>query len=83
MGPRALLKRISAGAVHNVRFADVVSLVEALGFERQRTEGSHQLFWHKGILEELNLQTRKGEAKAYQLRYLVRLVERYNLKLED
>jgi hypothetical protein len=31
----------------------------------------------------VNLQSYKGEAKAYQIRQFLRLVERYNLHLED
>jgi len=31
----------------------------------------------------LNLQEVKGEAKPYQIRQLLRLVERYNLELEE
>ncbi len=82
MDRRRLLNRITTGAVHNIRFADLVDLVEAFGFELKRTEGSHHIFWHAGILEALNLQTDKGEAKPYQIRHFIRLVERYNLRLE-
>jgi hypothetical protein len=83
MGRRKLLRRITAGAVNNVRFADFVDLVQAFGFGLQRSEGNHRIFWHGGIMEALNLQSQKGEAKPYQIRYFVRLVERYNPRLEE
>ena len=54
----------------------------ALGFRLARTEGSHHIFVHSDIGELLNLQEAGGDAKAYQLRQLLRFVERYNLKLE-
>jgi hypothetical protein len=34
-------------------------------------------------MELLNLQAVGGEAKPYQIRQFLRLVERYNLRLED
>jgi hypothetical protein len=45
--------------------------------------GSHHVFSHPGIPELLNLQEVRGEAKVYQLRQFLRLVEQYNLGTED
>jgi len=38
---------------------------------------------HPDVPELLNLQDVRGEAKPYQIRQLMKLVERYNLKLEE
>jgi hypothetical protein len=38
---------------------------------------------HAELPELLNMQDVGGEAKSYQVRQLLRLVERYNLKLEN
>jgi len=78
-----LLRRISRGAVQNVAFADLRRLVEALGFRLLRTSGSHHIFGHPDLVELINLQEVAGEAKPYQVRQLLRLVERYNLRLES
>jgi hypothetical protein len=83
MKPRVLLGRISNGAVRNVRFRDLVRLTEAFGFRLSRTQGSHHVFAQPEILELLNLQDVGGEAKPYQIRQLLLLVERYNLQLRD
>lgn len=83
MKPRALLTRISRGALRNIRFDDLVRLAEALGFRAARREGSHRVFAHPVVAELLNLQEVEGEAKPYQVRQLLRLVERYNLQLKD
>ena len=77
-----LLQRLAQGAVQNVSFADIVALVEALGFRLALISGSHHIFQHSGIPEQLNLQDANGQAKPYQVRQFLRLVERYNLKLE-
>lgn len=82
MRPERLLERLSQGHVQNVRFTDVRRLVEALGFELDRVAGSHHIFRHQALPELLNLQDVRGEAKPYQLRQLLAMIERYDLGLE-
>lgn len=53
-----------------------------MGFALARTAGSHHIFSHPGLAELINIQEVDGEAKPYQVRQFLRLVERYNLKLE-
>ncbi|MDP9070500.1 MAG: type II toxin-antitoxin system HicA family toxin [Actinomycetota bacterium] len=83
MNSRALLRRLAGGDVANVRFSDLRRLLGDLGFERVRVSGSHEIYSHPSIPELVNLQEVKAQAKQYQLRQLVRLVERYDLRLED
>jgi len=64
---RQLLKRLARGAVQNVAFADMVRLVEGLGFRQERVSGSHHIFVHPEVPD----------------RQLLRLVERYNLDIGD
>ncbi len=64
-------------------WSDLHRLLGDLGFERVRVSGSHQIFSHPSISELINLQEVKGQAKPYQLRQLLRLIERYDLRLED
>jgi predicted RNA binding protein YcfA (HicA-like mRNA interferase family) len=80
---RRLLQRLLGGATHNVRFGDLVDLVEAFGFHLSRTSGSHNVFVNPEVAELLNLQDVGGEAKPYQIRQFLRLVERYNLRMRD
>ena len=83
MDPRRLLARVARGDIANVSFADMRRLVEAFGFELRRTSGSHHVFVHPGVRELLNLQEVRGQAKPYQIRQFLRLVERYALSMED
>jgi hypothetical protein len=78
-----LLRRLQRGAVGNVAFADLRRMVEAFGFRLVRARGSHRIFAHAGVVELLNLQEVGGEAKPYQIRQFLGLVEKYNLTLED
>ena len=77
-----LLQKILSGS-RNVRFGDMGALVNAFGFRLSRTKGSHHIFTHPGIPELVNLQEVHGQAKPYQIKQFLNLIERYNLKLED
>ena len=58
-------------------------MVEGFGFRLDRVSGSHHIFVHPEIPELVNIQEVKEEAKPYQIRQFLRLIERYNLNLED
>jgi predicted RNA binding protein YcfA (HicA-like mRNA interferase family) len=81
--PKRLLAKLGRGHLQNVRFLDLQKLVETLGFRLARVKGSHHVYVHLRVQEVLNLQDVQGEAKPYQIRQLLRLVERYNLSPED
>jgi predicted RNA binding protein YcfA (HicA-like mRNA interferase family) len=81
VGTRKTLEKALGGSL-NLRFADVIRLAEGFGFRLARTRGSHHIFTHDGMSELLNLQSVGGQAKPYQVRQLLRLVERYNLALK-
>jgi len=83
MNRKRLLRRLAQGSLNNVRFGDFTDLIEGFGFEYTRTRGSHHLYVHPSVPEQINLQEDNGEAKPYQIRQFLRLVERYNLHLED
>jgi predicted RNA binding protein YcfA (HicA-like mRNA interferase family) len=83
MNRKRLLRRLASGAFKNVSFSDMKSLAEGFGFRLDRVSGSHHIFVHEGIPELVNLQEVRGEAKPYQIRQFLKLVERYNLRLED
>jgi len=77
-----ILERAKAGSA-NLRFSEARSLAEALGFRLSRVSGSHHIFVHPAVRELLNLQEVGGKAKPYQIRQMLRLMERYNLSLRD
>ena len=82
MKRRKLLQKIIDGS-KNIRFKEMVNLVEGFGFKLSRTDGSHHIFTRPDMHELVNLQDVKGQAKPYQIRQFLKLVEKYNLKLED
>ena len=52
---RKILQKILAGS-KNIRFSDMIDLVEGFGFRLSRTDGSHHIFVHPDIPELVNLQ---------------------------
>jgi predicted RNA binding protein YcfA (HicA-like mRNA interferase family) len=83
MRPKKLLAQIARGTVVNVSFTDMQNLVEAMGFKLRRVNGSHHVFVHPDVPTPVNLQSVNGQAKPYQVRQVVRLIERYALRLES
>ena len=77
-----LLQKVLSGS-RNIRFGDMLALVNAFGFRLSRTQGSHHIFSHAEIPELINLQAVHGQVKPYQIKQFLNLVERYNLKMED
>jgi hypothetical protein len=82
MNNRKRLQKVIASP-GNVRFGEMVTLIEAFGFRLLRTAGAHHIFGRGGIPEQLNLQKVGGKAKPYQVRQFLKIVERYNLKLDQ
>ena len=83
MNRRKLLKSLSEGHLNNVAFDDFTNLVEGFGFILLRIRGSHHIYGYPEVSELVNLQDVKGEVKAYQARQFLKLVERYNITMEQ
>ena len=81
MKPAKLLLRIQTSQA-NVPFRDFIRLLEALGFRRIRHNGSsHQIYAHPEVPEHMNVQDCGGQAKPYQIKQLLKLVDAYNLRI--
>lgn len=66
----------------NIRFSDLRALMKHLGFT-ERVRGSHHLFDREGVVEIVNLRSRGGFAKPYQVRQVRRVVLKYELGRGD
>ena len=82
MKARKILQKVLSGS-KNVRFQEMMVLVEAFGFRQVRISGSHHIFSHPTVRELVNLQEVHGQAKPYQIRQFIKLVEKYNLELAE
>ena len=79
---RKLLEKILSGS-KNIQFDELVSLVEAFGFNLTRVSGSHHIFNHPAVPAIVNLQNKKGKAVPYQVKQFLSLIEEHALSLED
>ncbi len=67
----------------NVRFDDLVLLATYLGFEIKEINGSHHQLRHPALKAQLNFQPNRDQAKTYQVRQLLKLIEELGIQLED
>jgi predicted RNA binding protein YcfA (HicA-like mRNA interferase family) len=68
MGAEKTLRRLLSGTADAaIRFDELCSLLESLGFE-MRVRGSHHLFRKTGVQEMINLQRDGAQAKPYQVK---------------
>lgn len=83
MKKRKLLRKVQ-GASKNIRFDEFVALLEGFGFVLRRTKGSHHVFTHPRIPRPFPIQPKGNrQAKPYQIRQFLSLIEQYNLELES
>lgn len=66
-----------------IRFRDLEALLRAFRFVHKRTEGSHRHYTHPKVPRPFPVQPDKGgkDAKRYQVRQFVAMVERYELSI--
>ncbi len=75
---KVLLKVLRGTSDANISFNDLCRLLRDLGFA-ERIKGSHHIFTRSGIEEILNLQPKRGKAKAYQVKQVRNIILRYQL----
>ena len=73
-----LFRVLQGTADANIRFADLRSLLAALGFV-ERIKGSHHIFTRPDVVEILNLQPRGSLAKPYQVTQVRKVILEYKL----
>jgi predicted RNA binding protein YcfA (HicA-like mRNA interferase family) len=77
--PIKLYEQLLQSTDRSVSFRDFIALIQALGFVHERTKGSHMSFSHPDCPRLLVVQPLGKDAKRYQVRELLDLVEGYGL----
>ena len=62
-----------------IRFPELCTAAEQLGFVKRGGRGSHVVYAKGGVDEILTFQNRKGMAKPYQVKQLLAVIEKYQL----
>jgi predicted RNA binding protein YcfA (HicA-like mRNA interferase family) len=66
----------------SIRFTDLCATLERLGFA-MRKRGSHRIFRHPRVPDRITLQAAGGQAKAYQVRQVRRILMKHGLTVLD
>lgn len=66
----------------NIKFEDLRNLLKNLGFS-ERIKSSHHIYYRRDVVEIVNLQSKSGKAKLYQVKQVRNLISKYDLKLDD
>lgn len=80
--PSKLYQRLLASSAQSIGFRDFERLLMAFGFELARTTGSHRIYAHRAIPRAFPVQPAGADAKRYQVREFLELVEQYDLHME-
>lgn len=62
----------------NIHFNDFRNLILSYGF-RERIKGDHYIYKRDDIIERINIQPNGSKAKAYQVKQVRMLFEKYGL----
>ena len=77
VGAANTLRRVLGGTSDAaIRFDDLCSLLDGLGFEK-RVKGGHHLFRKAGVEERINLQREGNHAKPYQVKQVRAVILKY------
>lgn len=66
----------------NIRFGDLIKLLESLGFV-ERIRGSHHIFTHPDVEEIINIQPKGSMGKPYQVKQIRNIILKYKLGVDD
>ena len=81
--PAKLYEQLLTSTRRTVTFRDFESLLRSFGFEPVRQKGSHKSYKHVKAQRMLVVQPRGNDAKDYQVRQFLDMVQEYGLTIED
>ncbi len=79
---KLLLQILTGHSDANIKFQDLVKLMQRLGFDK-RVSGGHHIFRKEGVLEKINLQKEGNKAKPYQVRQVRNIILKYKLGVKS
>jgi len=82
MGKKEKLYRKAKESPGNLRFSELCTLAEYVGFEFRNQTGSHRIYKQITINKMINLQPDKrdkSKARKYQIKQLLSIIDDYNL----
>ncbi|MFN3945660.1 MAG: type II toxin-antitoxin system HicA family toxin [Allosphingosinicella sp.] len=80
--PAKLYLQLLENPSRTVAFRDFEALLLAAGFQFERQKGSHRAYRHPAVAEVLTVQPHGSEARRYQVRKFLAMMEEHGLELE-
>jgi predicted RNA binding protein YcfA (HicA-like mRNA interferase family) len=77
-----LYQALLTSSSRQITFREFEKLLAAFGFELDRIAGSHRIYVHPAIFRPFPVQPDGKDAKRYQVRELLELVELYGLHIQ-
>ena len=81
--PAKLYSLLLQSTDRSIDFRDFLAMIEAFGFVHSRTKGSHRSYSNPTCRALLVVQPNGKDAKRYQVREFLGMVEEYGLTLDD
>ena len=81
--PAKLYSMLLQSTDRSVDFRDFIAMIEAFGFANVRTKGSHRSYVHPACNALFVIQPKGKDAKRYQVREFLGIVEENGLTLDD
>lgn len=81
--PAKLYQQLLISQNRGIAFRDFEALLRSFGFEPVRQKGSHKSYKHVKAQRMLVVQPRGADAKDYQVRQFLDMVQEYGLSIED
>jgi len=79
---KLLLKILQGGSDRNISFDELRKLLIKFGFD-ERVKGSHHILVKEGIEEIINIHSKSGMAKPYQVKQVRNIIIKYNLNSQE
>lgn len=79
---KLLLNILRGGSDTGISFEELKNLLVRLGFD-ERVKGSHHIFTRRGVDEIINVQSKSGKAKPYQVKQIRTIIVKYQLNLDS
>ena len=77
-----LYEKLARSPSQIISFADFDRLLRAFGFVHDRTVGSHRQYVHMRVPRSLPVQPTGKDAKRYQVREFLDMIEEFGLSIE-
>jgi predicted RNA binding protein YcfA (HicA-like mRNA interferase family) len=75
---KLILKVLKGTSDSNIRFDDLCKVLDYYRFQK-RLKGSHHIYYRQDVTEIINIQSKDGLSKSYQVKQIRDILIKYNI----